>query len=226
MNVATLGTLTQVVLFAVGLVSIGLAMVGAHRRSARLVEAAVQATYANAAVAAFASSLIIYAFLADDFSIQYVHHTSDSAMPLFYKITAFWGGLDGSLLFWVLLLSVFSALAVKANRRRHPEMIPHVVWILGVINLFFVGPADLRQEPVRAVHARARDGQQRARAQPAAAKRLHGHPPAEPVPRLRLARGALRVRDGRGHHRPGRLGLAAERAPLDPVLVDLPDPRA
>src|SRR5690606_16565340 len=105
MTVATLGTLSLLVLFAIGLVSIALAMLGAHRKSARLVEAAVQGVYATAAVSAFASSLIIYAFLADDFSIQYVHHTSDSAMPLFYKITAFWGGLDGSMLFWVLLLS-------------------------------------------------------------------------------------------------------------------------
>ncbi|HLT37995.1 MAG TPA: cytochrome c-type biogenesis CcmF C-terminal domain-containing protein, partial [Enhygromyxa sp.] len=127
------------ILFALCLTSIALAMIGAHRKSARLIEGSVQATYAVAALASFASSLIIYAFLADDFSIQYVHHTSDSAMPLFYKITAFWGGLDGSMLFWVLLLSLFSALAVRANRRRHEEMIPHVVWLLGIINLFFVG---------------------------------------------------------------------------------------
>ncbi len=139
MSVATLGTITMLVLFAIGLSTIGLAMVGAHRRSARLIDAAVQGTYAVAALAAFASSLIIYAFLADDFSIQYVHHTSDSAMPLFYKITAFWGGLDGSLLFWVLLLSVFSALAVRSNRRRHPDLIAHVIWILVLIDVFFVG---------------------------------------------------------------------------------------
>jgi cytochrome c-type biogenesis protein CcmF len=138
MSVAILGKLALLVLFGVGLLSIALAMLGAHRKSARLIEAAVQAVYATAAVAAFASSLIIYAFLADDFSIQYVHATSDSAMPLFYKVTAFWGGLDGSMLFWVLLLSVFSALAVQANRRRHEELIPHVVWILAAINLFFV----------------------------------------------------------------------------------------
>ena len=138
MSVATLGTITLLVLFATCLLTAALAMIGAHRRSARLVEASVQGTYATAALASFASSLIIYAFLADDFSIQYVHHTSDSAMPLFYKITAFWGGLDGSLLFWVLLLSVFSALAVAANRRRHEDMIPHVVWLLALIDLFFV----------------------------------------------------------------------------------------
>ena len=138
MTVATLGKLSLLVLFAVGLATIALAMLGARRKSARLVEASVQATYATASIASFASALIVYAFLADDFSIQYVHHTSDSAMPLFYKITAFWGGLDGSMLFWVLLLSVFSALAVKANRRRYEELIPHVVWILALINLFFV----------------------------------------------------------------------------------------
>jgi cytochrome c-type biogenesis protein CcmF len=139
MSVATLGTITLLVLFAMCLTTAGLAMVGAHQRSARLINGATQGVYAIATLAGFASSLIIYAFLADDFSIQYVHHTSDSAMPLFYKITAFWGGLDGSLLFWVLLLSVFSAMAVASNRRRHPELIAHVIWILVLINLFFVG---------------------------------------------------------------------------------------
>lgn len=147
MSVATLGTISLLVLFAVCLTTIALAMIGAHRKSARLVEASVQGIYAVAALAAFSSSLIIYAFLADDFSIQYVHHTSDSAMPLFYKITAFWGGLDGSLLFWVLLLSVFSGLAVKANRRRHEDMIPHVIWILALIDLFFIAVLIFTKNP-------------------------------------------------------------------------------
>ena len=138
MTLATLGTITIVVLFVVCLVTAALAATGAYLRSERLIEGGVQGIYAMAGLASFASSLIIYAFIADDFSIQYVQHTSDSAMPLFYKVTAFWGGLDGSLLFWVLLLSVFSAMAVRSNRRRHPDLIPHVVWILGLITGFFV----------------------------------------------------------------------------------------
>ena len=139
MPISTLGTICVLVLFLLCLTTIGLSVVGAYRRSERLIEAAVQGVYAIAGVAAFASSLIIYAFLAGDYSLQYVQHTSDSAMPLFYKITAFWGGLDGSLLFWVLLLALFSAMAVRANRRRHPELIPHVVTVLVTINVFFVG---------------------------------------------------------------------------------------
>lgn len=138
MPISTLGTIGLLILFFVCLATIGLAVVGAHRRSPRLVEASIQGTYAIAALAAFCSALIVYAFVASDFSIQYVQHTSDTAMPLFFKITSFWGGLDGSLLFWVLLLAIFSALAVRANRARHPEMIPWVVAILAASNLFFI----------------------------------------------------------------------------------------
>ena len=47
-----------------------------------------------------------------EFSIKYVQHYSETAQPLFYKITSYWGGLDGSIMFWVFLLSVFGSVAV------------------------------------------------------------------------------------------------------------------
>ena len=50
-----------------------------------------------------------------------------TAQPLFYKITSYWGGLDGSIMFWVFLLSVFGAIAVCVNREPHRELIPYVV---------------------------------------------------------------------------------------------------
>jgi cytochrome c-type biogenesis protein CcmF len=139
MDLSSLGTTADVILFLLALITAALGAVGAARRSPRLVEASVQGLYATTLLACFSSALIIYAFLADDFSLQYVQHTSDSGMPIFYKITAFWGGLDGSLLFWVLLLSIFSTLAVRANRQRHAAMIPHVVWILALCIAFFAG---------------------------------------------------------------------------------------
>ena len=49
-----------------------------------------------------ASGVIIYAFVAGDFTIRYVRRYSDSVQPLFYKITSYWGGLDGSVMFWIL----------------------------------------------------------------------------------------------------------------------------
>ena len=71
-----------------------------------------------------ASAVIVYAFVTGDYSINYVQRYSDSAQPLFYKLTSYWGGLDGSIMFWVLLLSLFGSVAVYVNRERHRELIP------------------------------------------------------------------------------------------------------
>ena len=85
-----------------------------------------------------ASGVIIYAFVAGDYSIRYVQRYSDSVQPLFYKITSYWGGLDGSVMFWVFLLSLFGSVAVKVNRERHRELIPYVVAIISAVEMFFI----------------------------------------------------------------------------------------
>ena len=82
--------------------------------------------YALAAVLGLSSVALVYAFVSHDYSIKYVHHYSDASSPLFYQITAYWGGLDGSILWWVFLLSVFSAIAIYSNRNRHRELLPYV----------------------------------------------------------------------------------------------------
>ena len=85
-----------------------------------------------------ASGLIINAFVSGDYTIKYVQRYSDAAQPLFYKITSYWGGLDGSIMFWVFLLSMFGAAAVKVNRERHRELIPYVVAVTAVVEMFFL----------------------------------------------------------------------------------------
>ena len=84
------------------------------------------------------SVALVYSFVSHDYSIKYVHHYSDATSPLFYQITAYWGGLDGSILWWVFLLSVFSAIAVYTNRNRHRELLPYVVTVLMAIADFFL----------------------------------------------------------------------------------------
>jgi cytochrome c-type biogenesis protein CcmF len=59
-------------------------------------------------------------------------------MPFFYKITAYWGGLDGSLMFWSSVLALFSAVAVKMNHKRHPEIIGYVVATICFVQAFFL----------------------------------------------------------------------------------------
>jgi c-type cytochrome biogenesis protein CcmF len=81
---------------------------------------------------------MINAFVTGDFSIKYVAHSSDSVQPLFYKITSYWGGLDGSIMFWVFLLSAFGAIAVYVNRERYRELIPYVVATISAVQMFFL----------------------------------------------------------------------------------------
>ena len=79
-----------------------------------------------------ASAVIVYAFVTGDYSIRYVQRYSDYGQPLFYKLTSYWGGLDGSIMFWVFLLSLFGSAAVYVNRERHRELIPYVVAVISV----------------------------------------------------------------------------------------------
>jgi len=116
----------------------GAAVAGARRQSQPLVRSAIYAGYACTALLSLASALIFFAVLSNDFSLKYVHQNSDAAMPWFFKLTSYWGGLDGSMMFWAWLLSIFSTVAISRNRERHRELIPWVTAILMGIQAFFV----------------------------------------------------------------------------------------
>src|SRR5688572_24369864 len=135
---AGLGYYLLLTAFVVCAYAVAASVAGARRRSQRLIESGVGAFYLIAAIMSVASSIIIYAFVAGDYSIKYVQRYSDSVQPLFYKITSYWGGLDGSVMFWVFLLSVFGTVAVKANRERHRELIPYVVATVALVEMFFL----------------------------------------------------------------------------------------
>ena len=124
---ASLGSFLLLASFVVCAYSGVISVVGGRRRSRRLIESGIGAFYLVAALMTCASAVMINAFITGDYSIKYVAHYSDSVQPLFYKITSYWGGLDGSIMFWVFLLSVFGSIAVYVNRERHRELIPYVV---------------------------------------------------------------------------------------------------
>jgi cytochrome c-type biogenesis protein CcmF len=135
---ASFGTLTLLIALVVATFAGTASLVGVRRGSRRLVESGRSGVYALAAVLGLSSVAIWYSFLTHDYSIKYVHRYSDASSPLFYQITAYWGGLDGSILWWVFLLSVFSAVAVYTNRNRHRELLPYAVTTLMAIADFFL----------------------------------------------------------------------------------------
>src|ERR671911_805240 len=77
----------------------------------------------NALVAAFASALVgsvllVVALVRHDFSLVYVAPLTSEQLPLGYTLSAFWGGQEGSLLLWLLVLTGYAALVVTPSRRR------------------------------------------------------------------------------------------------------------
>ena len=135
---ATLGSYLLLTAFVVCSYAAAASVVGARRRSTRLIESGTGAFYLLTAVLTLASVVMVNAFLTNDYSIKYVAHYSDSVQPLFYKITSYWGGLDGSILFWAFLLSVFGTIAISVNRERQRELIPYVVAVIAVVEMFFL----------------------------------------------------------------------------------------
>jgi cytochrome c-type biogenesis protein CcmF len=87
---------------------------------------------------ALAFACLTYAFLTDDFSVAYVANNSNSLLPWYYKFSAVWGGHEGSLLLWILMLSGWT-LAVAAFSRHLPEdMTARVLSVMGMIGLGFL----------------------------------------------------------------------------------------
>jgi len=135
---ASLGTFLLLASFVVSSYAAVVSVAGARRRSRRLIESGIGSFHLVCALMTAASAVMINAFLVGDYSIKYVVHYSDSVQPLFYRVTSYWGGLDGSIMFWVFLLSVFGSVAVWVNRESHRELIPYVVATISSVQLFFL----------------------------------------------------------------------------------------
>src|SRR3954453_19894398 len=135
---ASLGTFLLLAAFVTCSYAAVISVAGARRRSRRLIESGIGAFYLICAIMTAASAVLINAFITGDYSIKYVVHYSDSVQPILYKLTSYWGGLDGSIMFWVFLLSVFGSIAVFVNRERHRELIPYVVAVISTVQMFFL----------------------------------------------------------------------------------------
>jgi len=135
---AAFGNLTLLVSFVVATLAGVTSFVGIRRGSERLMRAGRAAVYLLATTLSMAIAAMVHAFTSSDFSIKYVQHYSEAGQPFGYKLTAVWGGLDGSLLFWVFLLAICSAIAVRTLWRREPAITAYAVTVLMAACDFFI----------------------------------------------------------------------------------------
>ena len=151
------GVLYAILVTAAYTFAVGLA---AGRGQPRLLRSARLGAYATAGLTLFAIALLAYAFITHDFRIRYVARYSDRSMPKSYLFTALWGGQDGSLLWWLFLLSGYTTACVVWLRGRYRHLQPYVIATLMAIFAFFVVLMLFAANPFEATIAGARaDGE-------------------------------------------------------------------
>jgi cytochrome c-type biogenesis protein CcmF len=90
-----------------------------------------------------------YALLTGDFQLNYVASVSSRGMPTLLKITALWGGQDGSILFWAWLMSTFAFVVMLRRWREDQDLLPHVIVVTMTTLAFFIGLDLLASSPFK-----------------------------------------------------------------------------
>jgi len=132
-----LGRAALVVTLGLVVYALAAGAVAAHLRRRRLAQSAQNALVAAFFTTLIASLVLVAALLRHDFSFTYVARTTSEALPTGYTISAFWGGQEGSLLLWLLILTGFGAAAMRLNRRWARDLIVWVVPVFAAVATFF-----------------------------------------------------------------------------------------
>ena len=133
-----LGTIALMIALAACLYGTVVPHLGVRTNNWNLIRSAQNASIISFFLIAVASGVLIHALVVSDFSIFYVWRNSSVDMPMFFKVTAFWGGLEGSLLFWILVQSFFAMIVAFRYQYSNREIIPYVIATLNGILCFLL----------------------------------------------------------------------------------------
>ena len=134
----TLGNLALVLALAAAAWAVGASVYGALRRRPDFVASGEHAAWAAHGSVITATAVLVHALVTHDFSIKYVVNYSSTTLPLRYRVAALWGGMEGSLLFWVFILTTLFAVVLVQNRRRNRELMPWVTATVMTVACFFL----------------------------------------------------------------------------------------
>ncbi|MGP0174493.1 heme lyase CcmF/NrfE family subunit [Pseudomonas sp. NCHU5208] len=133
-----LGQLAMILALCLALVQATLPLIGAWRGDHQWMSLAQPAAWGQFAFLAFSFGCLTYAFMVDDFSVAYVAHNSNTALPWYYKFSAVWGAHEGSLLLWALILGGWTFAVSIFSRHLPEEMLARVLAVMGMISVGFL----------------------------------------------------------------------------------------
>ena len=133
-----LGHFALILAALVSLILGTLPLIGAHQNRMAWVAVARPAASALALLVTFSFACLTQAFVSNDFSVVYVAQHSNSLLPLQYRVAAVWGGHEGSLLLWMLMLTWWAFGVAMLSRQLPEAMVARVLGTLGLVAFGFL----------------------------------------------------------------------------------------
>jgi cytochrome c-type biogenesis protein CcmF len=115
-----------------------LGLAGAARGDSVWMRAARPAAHGQFAFVAIAFGCLTYSFIANDFTVAYVASNSNSALPLPYRVSGVWGGHEGSILLWIMMLCVWTVGVTLFSRQLPDDMVARVLGVMGLVSIGFL----------------------------------------------------------------------------------------
>lgn len=145
--IAELGHFALILGLVMALLQATLPLYGVYAANVSLQRSAKSAALLQAFCLTISFVGLTVAFLQNDFTIDYVARQSNTLLPYYYKISAVWGGHEGSLLLWVLVLSWWGAAVALFSRSLPREMIARVLAIMGMVSVALISFVILTSNP-------------------------------------------------------------------------------
>jgi len=153
-----IGHLCLFLALAVALAQGVLPLVGAQRGQASWMVLARPLAHWQGLFVAIAFVLLSASFVRNDFSVLYVASNSNSALPLPYRMAAVWGGHEGSLLLWVLMLNLWSVAVARFSARLPLPFAARILAVMGLVSVGFLLFMLLTSNPFDRLIPAAADG--------------------------------------------------------------------
>jgi c-type cytochrome biogenesis protein CcmF len=154
-----LGHYALVLALAASIVLSVLPVVGARRGDAALMATAITGTFAQFALVVFSFAVLTWAYVVSDFSVRNVWENSHSMMPLVYRISGVWGNHEGSMMLWLLILTLFSMLVAWFGANLPDRLKANVLAVQGWISTAFILFILLTSNPFARLNPAPAEGQ-------------------------------------------------------------------
>src|SRR6266481_3771597 len=133
-----LGQFALIIALCIAFVQGVLPIVGAARGEVVWMNVARPAAQGQFVFVAIAFGCLAYSFVTNDFSVLNVVNNSNSSLPWYYRFAATWGSHEGSLLLWVLMLTVWMLAVTLFSRHLPLEMVSRILGVMALISVGFL----------------------------------------------------------------------------------------